>query len=46
MDEVKQSLDHEGMQPTGGKPEDFGKRIRTDYARWSKLVESGAVKLK
>lgn len=46
MDDVKTSLEHEGMQATGGKPEDFGKRIRTDYARWSKLVASGAVKLK
>lgn len=46
MDDVKTSLDREGMQPTGRKPEDFGKRIRTDYARWTKLMEAGAVKLK
>ena len=43
MDDVKASLEHEGMQATGGKPEDFGKRIRTDYERWSKLVQSGKV---
>jgi len=46
MDDVKAALEHEGMQATGGKPEDFDKRIRTDYARWTKLVASGAVKLK
>jgi tripartite-type tricarboxylate transporter receptor subunit TctC len=39
MEDVKTSLDREGMQATGGTPEDFGKRIRDDYARWVKLVK-------
>ena len=46
MDDVKSSLEREGMQATGGTPEDFGKRIRTDYERWVKLVDSGKVTLK
>jgi tripartite-type tricarboxylate transporter receptor subunit TctC len=39
MEDVKTSLDREGMQATGGTPEAFGKRIRDDYARWVKLVK-------
>lgn len=46
MDDVKESLDREGMQPTGGKPEDFARRIRTDYDRWSKLIAQGRVQMK
>lgn len=46
MDDVKESLDREGMQATGGKPEDFARRIRTDYDRWSKLVAAGKVQMK
>jgi tripartite-type tricarboxylate transporter receptor subunit TctC len=39
MDDIKKSLEAEGMQATGGKPEAFGKRIRDDYQRWVKLVK-------
>jgi tripartite-type tricarboxylate transporter receptor subunit TctC len=46
MDDVKESLDREGMQPTGGTPADFARRIRTDYDRWSKLVAEGKVQMK
>jgi len=46
MDDVKASLEHEGMQATGGTPEAFGKRIRTDYDRWVKLVETAKIVLK
>ena len=46
MDDVKASLEREGMRATGGTPEDFGKRIHTDYARWVKLVDSGKVTMK
>ena len=46
MDDVKKSLEAEGMQATGGKPEDFGKRIRDDYARWVKLVKERNIVIK
>ena len=39
MDDVKTSLEREGMQATGGPPEAFDKRIRTDYERWTKLIK-------
>lgn len=46
MDDVKKSLETEGMQATGGAPEAFGKRIRTDYERWLKLVKEANIVIK
>jgi tripartite-type tricarboxylate transporter receptor subunit TctC len=46
MDDVKSSLDREGMQATGGPPEAFGKRIRTDYERWTKLIKEAKLEIK
>lgn len=46
MDDVKTSLDREGMQPSGGKPDAFGKRIRDDYERWVKLVKDRHIVIK
>ncbi len=45
MPDVKASLDREGMMPTGGTPADFGKRIRTDYERWTKVVKDANIVL-
>jgi tripartite-type tricarboxylate transporter receptor subunit TctC len=46
MEDVKKSLDTEGMQATGGTPDAFGKRIRTDYERWVKLVKEANIVIK
>lgn len=46
MEDVKTSLDREGMQATGGSPEAFGKRIRSDYERWVKLVKDANIVIK
>jgi len=46
MDDVKKSLDAEGMQATGGTPEAYGKRIRDDYERWVKLVKDANIVIK
>jgi tripartite-type tricarboxylate transporter receptor subunit TctC len=46
MEDIKTSLDREGMQATGGKPEAFGKRIRDDYERWVKLVKERNIVIK
>jgi tripartite-type tricarboxylate transporter receptor subunit TctC len=46
MEDVKESLEREGMQATGGTPEAFGKRIRTDYDRWVKLVKTANIVIK
>ena len=45
-EDVRKSLDAEGMQPTGGPPEAFGKRIRSDYERWVKLVKERNIVIK
>jgi tripartite-type tricarboxylate transporter receptor subunit TctC len=45
MPDVKSSLDREGMMPTGGTPADFGKRIRDDYDRWTKVVKDANIKI-
>jgi tripartite-type tricarboxylate transporter receptor subunit TctC len=46
MEDVKTSLETEGMQATGGAPEAFGKRIRNDYERWVKLVKEANIVIK
>ena len=46
MDDIKKSLEAEGMQATGGRPEAFGKRIRDDYERWVKLVKDRNIVIK
>ncbi len=34
----------EGMSPSGGTPEEFDKRIRSDYVRWVKVVQEAGIK--
>jgi len=46
MDDIKTSLEREGMQATGGPPAAFDKRIRSDYARWVKLVKDANIVIK
>jgi len=41
--DIKKNLAADGMTPSGGTPADFGKRIRTDYDRWSKLVKEANI---
>lgn len=42
--DVKQSLDKQGLAPTGGTPQKFGERINREYARWSKVVQDNGIK--
>jgi len=46
QDDIKKTLEADGMQPTGGAPDHFGKRIRTDYERWVKLVKNANIVIK
>ena len=43
--DIKKSLAQDGMVPSGGKPQDFGKRIRGDYDRWTKVVKEAGIKI-
>src|SRR5712691_2621366 len=38
-------LDKDGIDPLGNTPEEFAAQIRTDLARWSKLVKAAGAKL-
>ena len=42
--EMKTNLELEGMAPTGGTPEQFNRRIRSDYERWAKVVTDAGIK--
>ena len=42
--EMKKKLELEGMAITGGTPEQFARRIRSDYGRWVKLVRDAGIK--
>jgi tripartite-type tricarboxylate transporter receptor subunit TctC len=41
---IKQSLERDGMIPSGGTPQDFDQRIRKDYERWMKVVKEVGLK--
>ncbi len=41
---VKQTLERDGMTPSGGTPQDFDQRIRKDYERWTKVVKDIGLK--
>jgi tripartite-type tricarboxylate transporter receptor subunit TctC len=38
-------LDRDGIEPVGNTPEEFAAQIRTDLARWSKVVKAAGAKL-
>lgn len=41
---IKQSLERDGMTPSGGTPQDFDQRIRKDYERWTRVVKDVGLK--
>lgn len=43
--EMKKNLDAQGMAPTGGTPAKFNERIRSEYARWTKVVQERGIKV-
>jgi tripartite-type tricarboxylate transporter receptor subunit TctC len=42
--QIKKNLAGDGMQPSGGTPQQFGERIRKDYDRWVKVVKEVGLK--
>jgi len=38
-------LDRDGIEPVANTPEEFGEQIRTDLARWAKIVKAAGAKL-
>lgn len=43
-DAVKEKMAKIGMQPVGGSPDDFGKYIASEYARWGDVIKTGDIK--
>ena len=41
---VKQTLERDGMTPSGGTPQEFDQRIRKDYERWTRVVKEVGLK--
>jgi tripartite-type tricarboxylate transporter receptor subunit TctC len=41
--EVKKTLDKDGMIAAGGSPDQFGKRIITDYTNWVKVIKAANI---
>jgi tripartite-type tricarboxylate transporter receptor subunit TctC len=43
--DIKKNLAADGMTPSGGKPQQFGERIRKDYDRWVRVVKEANIKV-
>lgn len=43
--DMKKFFEVQGMAPTGGTVANFNDRIRTDYARWVKVVKDAGIKI-
>jgi tripartite-type tricarboxylate transporter receptor subunit TctC len=44
-DKVREALAKIGAEPVGGTPAEFGKLLKTEIARWSKVVKDAGLKL-
>ncbi len=42
--DVRALLEKQGMNPAGGPPERFGALVKTELARWSRVVKSAGIK--
>jgi len=45
MPDVREKLINGGVTPMGGTPDEFATFVRTDYARWGKIVKDSGIKL-
>jgi tripartite-type tricarboxylate transporter receptor subunit TctC len=43
--EIREQLARQGMNPAGGAPERFGGLVRSELARWSRVVAAAKIKL-
>ena len=44
-DEMKKNLTAEGLEPAGGTPERFGQILKSEMARWAKVVKQAGIKV-
>jgi tripartite-type tricarboxylate transporter receptor subunit TctC len=45
MPDVREKISNGGATPVGGSAEDFAAFVRTDYAKWGRIVKDSGVKL-
>jgi tripartite-type tricarboxylate transporter receptor subunit TctC len=45
MPDVKEKLDRAGIHPAGGTPEEFGRFISAEFAKWGPVVKAAGVKV-
>jgi tripartite-type tricarboxylate transporter receptor subunit TctC len=45
LPEVKQKLQLDAAEPVGSTPEEFTAHLKTELARWNKVVKAGGIKL-
>ena len=43
--DMRKNFEVQGMAPSGGTPEKFDKRIRSDYERWVRVVQEAGIKI-
>lgn len=43
MPEVRQNLQRQGLEPVGGTPAELGAYLRSDLAKWSKVVREAGI---
>ena len=43
--EMEERLSSDGVSPAGGTPEQFGKQIKSDIARWATVIKQANVKI-
>jgi tripartite-type tricarboxylate transporter receptor subunit TctC len=44
-EEMKKNLTAEGLEPAGGTPERFGQILKSEMARWAKVVQQAGIKV-
>ena len=44
-DDMKKNLTAEGLEPAGGTPERFGQILKSEMARWAKVVQQAGIKI-
>jgi tripartite-type tricarboxylate transporter receptor subunit TctC len=42
--EVRKVFEHEGAEPVGNSPEQFAAIIKSETAKWAKLVKAAGIK--
>ena len=42
--EVRKIFEHEGAEPVGNTPEEFGAVVKSEIAKWSKLIKAAGIK--